>query len=794
MKNILLVVLCILCCCCNRDEYISTPSDIKISKSAFAKINAECPHVVTTYSENDADYVVDKKEDLQSTINAASPGDIIYVKDDAVFEFDETDCNYLTRDCYGNGSSECAFVIIDRPIKLVSGGASGSYGATFTTPARILPERSRKLIRIESDNVTISGIKILGNDFMTNIEDIDHLPQKEIDTSYNAYTPGVTDGILICGYNNLTVENCEISGWSQAGIHLKNSTGHKIINNYIHHNIRYGLGYGVSFNTTETATTDGLVSCNSFEYNRHDIAGSGHENESYEASYNIVGYGGQPSWTYSFDMHGKAEYDSLCPDKRAGNTIEIHHNKFNNRLIPAFRIRGIPVGEVYIHNNSFAQENECDAIKQSVCTHLQSEFINLRIENNTYASDELGITNNFLYLNQADKIIKFSGNVSCETAIGEISRGWSNYSRFLVGNWRNDGNDDLIAYHEGLNELHLYKFKYDGSGFYSGYDEVSSGWTNYSEFLVGNWSNNGTDDLIAYHKGLDELHFYKFRYDGTGFYSGYDVVSSGWTNYSEFLVGNWSNNGTDDLIAYHKGLDELHFYKFRYDGTGFYSGYDVVSSGWTNYSEFLVGNWSNNGTDDLIAYHKGLDELHFYKFRYDGTGFYSGYDVVSSGWTNYSEFLVGNWSNNGTDDLIAYHKGLDELHFYKFRYDGTGFYSGYDVVSSGWSNYTHFAVGNWSNNGTDDLIAYHKGLKELHLYKFRYDGTGFYSGYDVLASNMGSFTQFFANDINQNGRDDLIGITETNEFYLLVKDGNVVTNTYIGVFPDLKIFLNGNWN
>ncbi|WP_103069000.1 NosD domain-containing protein [Aquimarina sediminis] len=671
---------------------MSTFQSLKISKfqkGLFTKINTDCPYSVNTYSEASADHIVDKKEDLQTTIDNSSPGDVIYIKDNVVFEFNDNDCKYLSRDCYANTSTECSFIIIDKPIKLVSGGVNGVYGATFSIPARTLLQKPRKLFRVESDNVTISGIKIIGNDFLTNIEDIDHLPQSEIDSIYNAYVPEVTDGIFVCGFNNLTVENCEISGWSQAGIHLKNSRNNKIINNFIHHNLRHGLGYGVSFNTVENGVSDGLITCNSFEYNRHDIAGSGHENESYEASYNIIGHGGQPSWTYSFDMHGKKEYSKPCIDRRAGNTIEIHHNKFNNKLIPAFKIRGIPVGEAYIHDNSFAHERICDAIKQNICGQPQSEFNNLRLKNNSYTSDLFGLSNNLLYVNQGEKIVKFSFSSNCEDPITTISRGWSNYSNFLVGNW--------------------------------------------------------------------------------------------------------SSNGTDDLIAYHQGLDELHLYQYKYDGTGFYSGYKKVSHGWSNYSNFLVGNWSNNGIDDLIAYHHGLDELHLYQYKYDGTGFYSGYKKVSHGWSNYSNFLVGNWSNNGTDDLIAYHHGLDELHLYQFRNDDTEFYSGYKKVSHGWSNYTHYVVGNWSNNGTDDLIAYHQGLDELHLYKFRQDSTEFYSGFDVIKSNMKLFVQFFANDINQNGWDDLIGITENNELYLLMIDGNAVSNTYIGVFPDLKAFLNGKW-
>ncbi len=667
MKNFQFILLLFIFFSCDNNDIIDSK---KLKSSSFQNKSANnCPYVTVSYKIEDADYIVDRKEDLQSVINNANPNEIIYIKNDVRFDFNDQDCQYLNSNCYSNANYECYFIIIDKPLKLVSGRSNNSNGAILSSN-----KPGAKLIRVESDNVLISGLTIQGNDF---------------DIGDAQYIPSVTDGIFICNYNNLSIENCEISGWSQAGIHLKNSIENKIINNYIHHNRRTELGYGVSLNTIDDNTSNALISCNYFEYNRHDITGSGNKNESYEASFNTVGLGGA-IFSHSFDMHGDGEYENDCINNVAGNLINIHDNKFNNKSIPAFRIRGIPNDHVKIFNNIFAHSSECEAIKQSICSHLQSSFntSKIKISNNSYNDhDQIDFSNQLLYLNNNDNIIKYSFSDRCE-------------------------------------------------------------------------------------------------YPTT--------ISKGWSNYTEFLVGNWTNNGTDDLVAYHKRLDELHLYKYRYDGTGFYSGYKKISHGWSNYTEFLVGNWTNNGTDDLIAYHERLDELHLYKYHYDGTRFYSGYTKVSHGWSNYTEFLVGNWTNNGTDDLIAYHKGLDELHLYKYHYDGTRFYSGYTKVSHGWSNYTEFLVGNWSNNKTDDLIAYHEGLDELHLYKFRDDKSEFYSGYEILRNDLKSFKKFLVNDLNQNGRDDLIGINTNNELYILMKDGEVV-NIYIGLFSDLKFLLSGKW-
>ncbi|WP_281991615.1 T9SS type A sorting domain-containing protein [Aquimarina aggregata] len=277
----------------------------------------------------------------------------------------------------------------------------------------------------------------------------------------------------------------------------------------------------------------------------------------------------------------------------------------------------------------------------------------------------------------------------------------------------------------------------------------------------------------------------------------FNKVSSGWNNYTRFLVGNWSNNGTDDLIAYHEPTKELHLYKYKPDGSGFYANYIVVGAGWSNYTEFLVGNWTKNkDTDDLIAYHEPTKQLHLYKYNPNENRFYAGYSIVSKGWSNYTEFLVGNWTLKDTDDLIAYHEPTKQLHLYKYNPDTNRFYSGYSVVSAGWSNYTKFMVGNWTDSNSDDLIAYHEPLKKLHLYKFKMTNDSFYSEIKTVKTDidLNTIQDFYVNDINNNGMNDLLTIDSNNQLQLLVKDGNINMDTkLIGKIPDYGKLINGKW-
>ncbi|WP_160114760.1 right-handed parallel beta-helix repeat-containing protein [Aquimarina sp. AU474] len=641
MKYLKLTLILLLLYACNKDDELNnTSKDAAIT--TLAKNVTNCPSQITYYNESGADFVVNSISSLQSAINEAQDGDIVYIEDDAYLDF-----------------SDSPSILINTAIKLVSGRTDSNNGATLFSYIV-----GKRFIKVLSDNVTISGLTINGGDFITEIEGLN---VQQI-AAHSPYTPNSpTDGIFIEEFDNLTIENCEILGWSHAGVYIKNSKNNLIVNNYIHHNRRHQLGYGVEVhNSMSSKETNALISCNYFEYNRHDIAGAGHENESYEASYNTIGPGGNTG-SHSFDMHGKNS-DS---EKVAGNSLYIHHNTFTNKQVIGVKVRGIPVHKVIISNNSFAHDSECEAIAQNKQGHPIPQ--------------EEKIESNFLVLTDNNNIKKYTfgkykkiaaydntyANNNCAPQVEVISSGWSNYLHFLPGTWTNNGTDDLIAYHVGSDEMNLYKFKPDGSRFYSGYTSVSHGWTNYSRFLVGNWTNNGTDDLIAYHVGSDNMNLYEFKPDGSGFYSGHTTVSHGWTNYSHLLVGNWTNNGTDDLMAYHVGLDHMNLYTFNSESHTFDSGFKKVSHGWTNYSHLLVGNWTNNGTDDLIAYHNGQKQLNLYKFKPDGSGFYSGYTGVKSGLTNYKQFFTYDWNHNNVDDIIGI---TDSNEVYLLENEGAGIF------------------------------------------------------------------------------------------------------------------------
>ncbi|MEM9553779.1 MAG: VCBS repeat-containing protein [Acidobacteriota bacterium] len=284
------------------------------------------------------DVLVTTREGLLRALGTASPGDVIYVDDEAVIDLtDRWD------------------VTIPPGVTLASGrGRAGSLGGLLRTTT----QEQRILLRVGGPNVRITGLRIQG-------------PTTVIDGP----DCGGTDAAGIGAVSDtladwsLEVDNCELWAWPNAAISTSNIEGSHVHDNHIHHNRRrertpgcraYGLGYGVVTNLG-----DALIENNLFNHNRHDIASTGRPGSSYEARHNISVEG---LIGHAFDMHGCPDRptDAACVDQplTAGTFIDIHHNRFLQSDHAGVVIRGIPEIGAWILNNEFRHGGASDSIVQ----------------------------------------------------------------------------------------------------------------------------------------------------------------------------------------------------------------------------------------------------------------------------------------------------------------------------------------------------------------------------------------------------------------------------------------------
>lgn len=294
----------------------------------------------------DADFRVSTKEQLLDALEKAGSGQVIYVGMDA--EIDLT----------GEKNIE-----IGAGVTLASGrGRGASQGALlFSTELAASP-----LFLVGGDGVRVTGLRLRGPDEQRRTEQMRRLHKEG-----KYYSIPNSDGI-ICSHPELEVDNCEIWGWSHAGVFLKaGATKAHIHHNYMHHNQRSGLGYGVCLDRSNA-----LIEANLFDYCRHHIAGTGRPMTSYEARYNLVL---ENANGHSFDMHGGA--DRKDGTDIAGDSISIHHNTLKATSVRAIVIRGRPRESVEIHHNWFLHSDAGRAIAQ---TNAKG---NMKIGENRYGAD-----------------------------------------------------------------------------------------------------------------------------------------------------------------------------------------------------------------------------------------------------------------------------------------------------------------------------------------------------------------------------------------------------------------------
>ena len=293
-------------------------------------------------------------DELAAALKRATPGQVIYVDDDA-----EIDLTVRVR-------AEQFVLEIPGGVTLAGGRGKAASGGALLYSDEL---RTAPLIRVAGAKARITGLRIRGPDPEDRTAEMKRLLSKGGHRLYYAFP---TSAGIACAQPQLEVDNCELWGWSHAAVLLRSgAVDAHIHHNYLHHCKRSGLGYGVCLDQAVA-----LIEANVFDWCRHCIAGTGRAGTSYEARYNLV----LPfANSHSFDMHGGA--DRHDGTDLAGGRIRIHHNTFRATRVAAVVIRGRPGEPSEVHHNWFAHEQASNAVRQT------SAEGNLRVYQNQFGPE-----------------------------------------------------------------------------------------------------------------------------------------------------------------------------------------------------------------------------------------------------------------------------------------------------------------------------------------------------------------------------------------------------------------------
>jgi len=270
----------------------------------------------------EGDYRVKTIDELIDALGQAQAGQTVFL--DPTGDYDCTTLVY----------AEKLVLEVPEGVTLASNrGQDGSRGAVLYSDAF----QTSPLIRAKGPNVRITGLWVRGPDPKPRLEHHRRSFRAErgddkVQHEYYYRFPCAMG--IDSAFSGLEVDNCEVAGWSSAGVHLSGGDNHHVHHCYIHHNQYNGLGYGVCLGYAEMTV---LIEQNLFNFNRHSIAATGKPGNDYEACNNVeIG----ASLSHMFDMHGGR--DRGDGTDIAGDRVAIHHNTFRTDQVRAVVIRGVP--------------------------------------------------------------------------------------------------------------------------------------------------------------------------------------------------------------------------------------------------------------------------------------------------------------------------------------------------------------------------------------------------------------------------------------------------------------------
>ncbi|MDI3290826.1 VCBS repeat-containing protein [Polyangium sp. 15x6] len=517
------------------------------------------------------------------------------------------------------------------------------------------------VIHVCGDDVRITGLRIEG-----------------IDPDYFHSTPSA--GVVNHGFDNLEIDNCEISGFGKFLIGLNNGSDDHITDvhhNYLHHsrarvpNGRYGQGVAM-LDPGVNGELDMMFRWNRASQLRVVLDSDGSGEFGYEARDNLVygalcGFqthgwgessgGGQCGACYddSFWCSGRLEIpdnedsglvQSFAYCSYAMDEISVHDNTIwlsveedsPEETRDTLYVRGIPLTGAHYFDNCSNHPEECE---DHACGVAQKYYLG-NVWNdggNTWEATDLEQCGN------TERWCRRTALVG-PPHYGPSSQGSEGLlnadptGRNQTGDFNGDGKEDIfLVMRNGLGEL---------SSTYFIPSSVGSTW--HSQTVVplavlpsstegvrlGDFDNDGTTDILA----IDGC-TWRFFSGGTGTPTTVTRTDE-CPSVDNIVVFDNLGNGASDILSIIDGR-----FKVSLNGTGAFSSLKIASPV-TSLSQTRIGDFNGDGWDDIFTV--GANFAGSWSIAWAG---FSDWDDVKSTSTTINQLQVADVDGDGKDDIVG---------------------------------------------------------------------------------------------------------------------------------------------
>jgi hypothetical protein len=477
---------------------------------------------------------------LETALTAATAGSIVWVEDEAAIDL--------------TGASLC----IPAGVWLAGGRGQGGPGGLLFSEAG---SRSPMLAACGA-GVRVTGLRLRGPDPDTCPPEWPSDCPNDVTGDPNcAYCTDTAFAIGTTGYDGLEVDNNELSGWTYAGVAVKNAVDADIHHNHIHHGWRQGLGYGVVLYGSDP--TRALIRWNRFDALRHAVAGQGYASEDYEARDNLMG---ALANGHVFDMHGENEATG-SGSSDAGGDIRVHRNTV---LVPdsySFVVRGKPTTGAWFYDNCVAPRAE-DATLQRLF------FGNFYVD---LAPDGTSAPNSYEQSAGDCGTLRWCLADGLDGPVRHGSASGTAASELLVGDLDGDGRDDVFG-----SDGSAWRWAHPDGGSWA---RLATSGMGVGSLLLADLDGDGVDDVVSATSGV-------WRWSRSGAASWAELRAST-ESIGDLRVGDFDGDGRDDLFTTEGG-------RWRYYPGGSGEAVLLASSG-SAIGDLAVGDFDGDGLADVFT-------------------------------------------------------------------------------------------------------------------------------------------------------------------------------------------------
>ena len=189
-----------------------------------------------------------------------------------------------------------------------------------------------------------------------------------------------------------------------------------------------------------------------------------------------------------------------------------------------------------------------------------------------------------------------------------------------------------------------------------------------------------------------------------------------------------------------------------------------VGHGWTGFTEIGLADFTGDGYADVVGRH-GNGDLMLYRHSGDlnGERTLKGAMKIGHGWTGFAEIDLGDVDGDGWSDVVGRHRNGDlMLYRHSGEVSGEQTLKGGVKFGHGWSGFTGIAVADANNDGRDDVLGVTTG-GDLMLYASA--GTSLRSGVKI-GHGWSGLRLVTAGDLTGDGYADLLAVTPGGDLLL----------------------------